>query len=85
MKRILLFVATNIAVLLVASIVLALLGLDTRSFAGLLVFGLVLGFAGSFISLAMSKWVAKRSTGAQVIAGPKKMRSQGTYSHGACW
>lgn len=77
MKRILLFVATNIAVLLVASIVLKLLGLDMamaargQSFVGLLVFGLVLGFAGSFISLAMSKWVAKRSTGAQVIEQPR--------------
>lgn len=77
MKRILLFVATNIAVLLVASIVLKLLGLDMamaargQSFIGLLVFGLVLGFTGSFISLAMSKWVAKRSTGAQVIEQPR--------------
>ena len=77
MKRILLFVATNIAVLLVASIVLKLLGLDMamasrgQSFVGLLVFGLVLGFTGSFISLAMSKWVAKRSTGAQVIEQPR--------------
>ncbi len=76
MKRIALFLATNIAVLLVASIVLNLLGVDAymasrgQSLGGLIVFAAVFGFAGSFISLAMSKWVAKRSTGAQVIEQP---------------
>jgi heat shock protein HtpX len=77
MKRIALFMATNIAVLLVASIVLNLLGVDAymasrgQSLGGLIVFAAVFGFAGSFISLAMSKWVAKRSTGAQVIEQPR--------------
>jgi heat shock protein HtpX len=79
MKRILLFVATNVAVLLVLSVVLRLLGiesllnergtgLDLRS---LLIFSAVIGFAGSFISLAMSKWIAKRMTGARVIGTPR--------------
>jgi heat shock protein HtpX len=77
MKRIALFLATNIAVLLVAGIVLNLLGVDAQmaargqSLTGLLVFAAVIGFAGSFISLAMSKWVAKRSTGAVVIEQPR--------------
>lgn len=77
MKRIALFLATNIAVLLVASIVLNLLGVDAymasrgQSLGGLIVFAAVFGFAGSFISLAMSKWVAKRSTGAHVIEQPR--------------
>ncbi|WP_395787178.1 protease HtpX [Aquimonas sp.] len=77
MKRIALFLATNIAVLLVAGIVLNLLGIDAQmaargqSLPGLLVFAAVVGFAGSFISLAMSKWVAKRSTGAVVIEQPR--------------
>jgi heat shock protein HtpX len=77
MKRIALFLATNIAVLLVAGIVLNLLGIDAQmaargqSLPGLLVFAAVIGFAGSFISLAMSKWVAKRSTGAVVIEQPR--------------
>jgi heat shock protein HtpX len=79
MKRILLFLATNIAVLLVLSIVLRLLGVDSfldKSGTGLnmyslLVFSAVFGFGGSFISLAMSKWMAKRMMGAQVITNPR--------------
>jgi heat shock protein HtpX len=78
MKRILLFLATNIAVLLLLSIVLRLLGvqgiLDKQGvgidYNSLLVFSAVLGFGGSLISLAMSKWIAKRSTGARVITQP---------------
>jgi heat shock protein HtpX len=65
-KRIALFLATNLAVILVLSIVLA--GLN---YEALLVLSLVIGFGGSFISLAMSKWMAKRSTGAQVITQPR--------------
>lgn len=79
MKRILLFLATNVAVLLVLSVALQLFGvqsllaqsgtqLDLRS---LLIFSAVIGFVGSFISLAMSKWSAKRMTGAQVIETPR--------------
>ncbi|MFA7542167.1 MAG: protease HtpX, partial [Lysobacterales bacterium] len=73
MKRVLLFVATNIAVLFVLTIVCQLLGVDVylastgQDFTGLLIFAALLGFGGSFISLWMSKWVAKRTTGAQVI------------------
>lgn len=77
MKRIALFMATNIAVLFVAAIVMQLLGIDRHMAAtgqdmwGLLIFAALLGFGGSFISLAMSKWIAKRSTGAHVIEQPR--------------
>ena len=79
LKRIALFLATNLAVILVLSVVLRLLGVDQildESGAGinyeaLLILSLVIGFGGSFISLAMSKWMAKRSTGAQVITQPR--------------
>jgi heat shock protein HtpX len=79
LKRVALFLATNLAVILVLSVVLRLLGVDRildESGAGLdyqalLILSLVIGFGGSFISLAMSKWMAKRSTGAQVISGPR--------------
>jgi len=77
-KRIILFLATNLAVLLVLSIVLRLLGVDrildesgsNINYEALLVLSLVIGFGGSFISLAISKWMAKRSTGARVITQP---------------
>ncbi|MDI9570548.1 MAG: protease HtpX [Pseudomonadota bacterium] len=77
MKRILLFVATNIAIILVLSIVLNLLGVDRiidgsgLNLTSLLIFASVFGFGGSFVSLAMSKWSAKRLTGAQVIESPR--------------
>jgi len=73
MKRILLFIATNLAVLLVLSVVARLVGLDAwlavhgGSLGGLLVFAAFFGFAGSFISLAMSKTMAKMSMGVRVI------------------
>jgi heat shock protein HtpX len=73
MKRILLFIATNIAVLLVLTIVARLLGLDTwlavhgQSLEGLLVWAALFGFGGAFISLAMSKMQAKMFMGVQVI------------------
>lgn len=74
MKRIVLFLITNLAVMLVLSIVLSIVfkvfGIDNRSMGGLLIFAAVFGFGGSFISLAMSKWMAKRSTGAVVITEP---------------
>ncbi|MDH3364065.1 MAG: protease HtpX, partial [Gammaproteobacteria bacterium] len=77
-KRVALFLATNLAVVLVLSIVLRLLGVDSIldernigiNYEALLVLSLVIGFGGSFISLAMSKWMAKRSTGAHVITQP---------------
>jgi heat shock protein HtpX len=76
MKRIFLFVATNIAVIAVMSIVLSLLGVDRfLTQAGLnlpmlLVFSLVVGFTGSIFSLLISKPMAKWSTGAHVITAP---------------
>lgn len=80
MKRVLLFLATNLAVILVLSIVLnivfSFLGIDRSGIGGLLVFAAVFGFGGSFISLAMSKWMAKRSTGAVVIEQPRNATEQ---------
>jgi heat shock protein HtpX len=78
MKRIVLFIATNIAILLVLSVTLRLLGVDRilneqgtgLDIQSLLIFSGVIGFGGSFISLLMSKWLAKRSTGAHVIEVP---------------
>lgn len=75
MKRILLFIMTNLAVMLVLSVVLSILfsvfGINRQSMGGLLLLAAVFGFGGSFISLAMSKWMAKRSTGAVVIEQPQ--------------
>ncbi len=79
MKRILLFVATNVAVLVVISVVFRVLGFDsllaqrgtTLDLQALLVYSAVIGFAGSFVSLFMSKWLAKQSTGARVIDTPR--------------
>jgi len=78
LKRVALFIATNLAVLLVLSFVLRLLGVDSVldergvgiDYEALLILSLVIGFGGSFISLAMSKWMAKRATGARVITQP---------------
>jgi heat shock protein HtpX len=78
MKRVILFLATNFAILIVLSIALRLLGIDSLldqqgvnlNMQALLVFALVFGMGGSFISLAISKWSAKRLTGAQVIGTP---------------
>jgi len=77
-KRVALFLATNLAVIVVLSIVLRLLGVDSIldergtgiNYQSLLVLSLVIGFGGSFISLAISKWMAKRTTGARVITQP---------------
>ncbi|MDV2857832.1 MULTISPECIES: protease HtpX [Oceanimonas] len=75
MKRILLFIATNLAVVLVLGVVLnivfSVLGIDSRSMGGLLVFCAVFGFGGATISLFISKWMAKRSYGVQVIEQPR--------------
>lgn len=76
--RVALFIATNLAVVLVLGIVLRLLGVDQMlaesgsglNYEALLVISVVFGFGGSFISLAISKWMAKRSTGARVITQP---------------
>jgi heat shock protein HtpX len=76
MKRVFLFLVTNIAILVVLSIVVSVLGLDRfitdagLDLPALLMFAAVFGMGGSFLSLAMSKWSAKRLTGARVITQP---------------
>jgi heat shock protein HtpX len=84
MKRVLLFLVTNIAVLFVLSItanlLMGFLGINRLpgglNLPALLVFAAVIGFGGSFISLAMSKWMAKMSTGATVIEQPRNSGEQ---------
>lgn len=72
MKRIFLFLATNIAVLLVITIIFNLFGLNkATSLGGVLAGAAVVGFSGSIISLLMSKWMAKQSVGAVVIEQPQ--------------
>ena len=78
MKRIVLLVATNLAILLVLSVSMRLLGLDQVlderggiNLNALLIFSAVLGFSGSLISLALSKIIAKRSMGVRVIEQPR--------------
>ena len=78
MKRIFLFLLTNIAIIVLLSITLRILGVDSLllengsdlDLNALLVFSAVFGFGGAFISLAISKWMAKRMTGAVVIESP---------------
>ena len=80
MKRIVLFLITNLAIMLVLSVTLSVLGVDKFLNANglnvgmLLVFSLVVGFGGSFISLLMSKPIAKWTTGAQVVDGAVEAR-----------
>ncbi|MCY4045137.1 MAG: protease HtpX [Cellvibrionales bacterium] len=76
MKRVLLFLATNFAIMMVLSVVMSLLGVDARSTSGLLVMALMFGMGGSFISLLMSKWIAKRSVGAGIIDTPSNSTEQ---------
>jgi len=76
--RIGLFLATNIAILAVLSISMRVLGIDQMlaaegigmNLTGLLIMAAIIGFAGSFISLALSKFMAKRSMGVKVIEQP---------------
>ena len=82
MKRIVLFLITNLAVMLVLSVTMSLLGVNQWLTANglnmgmLLTFAAVMGFGGSFISLLMSKWMAKMSTGAHVIDSPQSPDEQ---------
>ncbi len=74
LKRIGLFLATNLAVLALLSIVLSVLqsfGINLGNNGTLLVFAVIFGFGGSLISLMISKWMAKRTTGMQLIETPK--------------
>ena len=75
-KRIALFLATNLAVLALVSIVMSVFGLNPATNAGLLVMAALFGFGGSFLSLAISKWMAKRTTGAHVIEQPRNESEQ---------
>ncbi len=82
MKRVVLFLATNLAIVLVLSVTMRLLGVEPYlneqglNLASLLAFAAVMGFGGAFISLAISKWTAKKSVGAQVIAEPRTPTEQ---------
>src|SRR5436305_3954386 len=75
MRRVLLLVDTNVAVMLVLSIVVSILGVDRWllangiNYGALLWLSAIFGFGGAFISLLMSKWLAKMSVGAQTIDG----------------
>lgn len=75
MKRIALFLLTNLAVMLVFGVVLSIIysvtGIPRQSMTGLLILSAVFGFGGSLVSLMMSKWMAMRSVGAQVIENPR--------------
>ena len=82
MKRVFLFVLTNLAIVLVLSFTARILGIDRilsangMNLGGLLVFAALFGFGGSLISLAISKWMAKMSTGARVIEQPSNAVEQ---------
>src|SRR5205085_4403411 len=82
MKRIVLLIATNLAVMVVLSIVTSVLGVDRWlvangiDYGSLLWFSAIFGFGGAFISLLISKWIAKMSVGAQTIDG-----SEGTNEY----
>ncbi len=79
MLRIILFLATNMAILILLGIVMTVFGIDSRSTSGLLFMAALFGMGGSFISLAMSKWIAKKSTGAKVIEIPSNPTEQWLY------
>ena len=70
-SRIALFLATNLAVLFLAGIIMSFLGVHPGQMGGLLVMAALFGFGGSLVSLLMSKWLAKRATRAQVITEPR--------------
>ncbi len=84
MKRVVLFLVTNLAIMIVLSITLWILGVERildeqgvgLNLNNLLVFSVLFGMGGSFISLAISKWTAKRLTGAQVIEQPRNAAEQ---------
>jgi len=86
MKRIALFVLTNLAIIVLLGITLSIvssvfginfnMGGRELNIGSLLVFATIIGFGGAFISLLMSKWIAKRTTGAQVITQPSNAMEQ---------
>jgi len=77
MTRILLFLATNLGILIVLSITMRIFGIEPYlnaqglNYQSLLIFAAVFGMGGAFVSLALSKWTAKRFTGAQVVEQPR--------------
>ncbi len=72
MMRIALFLLTNPAVMVVFGLVLSLTGIQSSSMTGLLIMALLFGFGGSIVSLMMSKWMALKSVGGEVIEQPRK-------------
>lgn len=84
MLRIVLFLATNIGILLVLSVTMRLLGIDSMleqqggglNLTGLLIFAALFGMGGAFISLAMSKWLAKKTMAVQLIERPANATEQ---------
>ncbi|MFV1874093.1 MAG: protease HtpX [Oleiphilus sp.] len=86
MMRIFLFLATNLAIVLVASITLSLLGVGSYmtsqglDYQNLMIFCLIFGMAGSVVSLLLSKFMAKRSMGVQLIEQPQNADQQWLYS-----
>tara|TARA_B100001094_G_C18176974_1_gene798455 strand:- start:1882 stop:2745 length:864 start_codon:yes stop_codon:yes gene_type:complete len=70
MTRIALWIFTNLAIIVVVSIVMSLLGVNPSTMSGLLIMCALFGFGGSFFSLMISKWIAKRSMGCRVIEQP---------------
>lgn len=71
MMRIALFLLTNLAVMVVFGLVLSLTGIQSSSVTGLLIMALLFGFGGSIVSLLMSKWMALKSVGGEVIEAPR--------------
>ena len=82
MKRVVLFVITNLAIIFVLNIAMRLFGVDYylsrqgMNPSAMLIFAAVIGFSGAFISLFLSKWSAKRMTGARVIESPSSAAEQ---------
>src|SRR6185369_873438 len=87
MLRVILFLGTNLAIMLVLGIVVSLFGIDRWAYShtgmnlqGMLVLCAVFGMGGAFISLAMSKWLAKMSVGAKVIDQPRSPDEQWLFA-----
>lgn len=86
MLRIALFIATNVGVLILVSVLMSLFGVDAYladggiDYMGLLIMCALFGFAGSFISLLISKWMAKKSMRVQIIDQPRNADEQWLYS-----
>lgn len=71
MMRIALFLLTNLGVMVVFGLILSLTGIQSSSVMGLMIMAGLFGFGGAFVSLLMSKWMALRSVGGEVIEQPR--------------